>query len=680
MAFTRPRHILGFSPAAAERQWQWEDAALAGLRPSLFEGNLRSILRWHREPGQQGDREAAAFVAQRLEEIGFQTELVPFLQYLRYPGHVHLQMLQPEQYECRFLDDPPSSYPDPMPGGWIAYAASGSVTAPVIYASFGGLRDYQELRNAGLDPAGKLVMLRFGQPADDHQTTTKVQLELAQQMGAAGVIFYIDPAYDGFCRGPVYPDGPWRNSTSVFRSNGKLGRPGDARSPGWASLPGAPRLAESEAELPGIPAVSLAYGEARRFLEALDGPVAPERMQGGFPFPYRLGGGEPVARLDADMPGADYTLYNVVATVPGDEEGERCVYLGTHHDSWDAGAHDNAGGVAALLSVAESFASALHAGYRPRRTLRLISFDGEEVCYGGSTEYVEEHVEELRQNAVALMYVDGFTSGNTWSESFAPSMVPLLEDVIRGVRDPLLDASVLDAHLQRHGPLNWPPPGTVDTLPFYHMAGLPCSYHILRGENGVTHSPHDTIEYVLQQDPWHRYSIVNMEVWLRGALRLAGAELLPLDYRRYAAGYGERLHQLTSLFPVLGTAAPLLDVIERYARATATVGQFQDDFSTGAISRGGQTLCALNALLVRMERDLCTEHGPAHAPWYHHTYASPAYRATNYELATYPELTAALLAGDQRRVEQALPELELLFSTASATCERFAEQAAEVGR
>lgn len=102
-----------------------------------------------------------------------------------------------------------------------------------------------------------------------------MKVYLAEQAGAAGVLLYSDPADDGFVRGPVYPDGPWRPETGVQRG-----------SVAFLSLcPGDPfrtdvdALCGSVPRIPSIPVQPLSWGDALPFLEALGGPLAPPNFQ-----------------------------------------------------------------------------------------------------------------------------------------------------------------------------------------------------------------------------------------------------------------------------------------------------------------------------------------------------------------------------------------------------------------
>jgi hypothetical protein len=90
---------------------------------------------------------------------------------------------------------------------------------------------------------------------------------------------------------------------------------------------------------------------------------------------------------------ADSMSYNVLAELPGTDPALRdeVVLLGAHLDSWHAGtgAADNADGVAVAME-AMRILSAL--GVRPRRTIRVALWGGEEQGLLGSRAYVLRHL------------------------------------------------------------------------------------------------------------------------------------------------------------------------------------------------------------------------------------------------------------------------------------------------
>jgi Zn-dependent M28 family amino/carboxypeptidase len=89
---------------------------------------------------------------------------------------------------------------------------------------------------------------------------------------------------------------------------------------------------------------------------------------------------------------SDSTAYNVIAEIPGtdDELADEIVMLGAHIDSWHAatGATDNAAGVAVMMEAVRIL-KALNV--KPRRTIRIALWSGEEQGLHGSRNYVKNH-------------------------------------------------------------------------------------------------------------------------------------------------------------------------------------------------------------------------------------------------------------------------------------------------
>jgi carboxypeptidase Q len=89
----------------------------------------------------------------------------------------------------------------------------------------------------------------------------------------------------------------------------------------------------------------------------------------------------------------DLNTANVIAEIPGTDPvvGSEVVMVGAHLDSWHsaAGATDNADGV---TTVMEAFRILQALGVKPRRTIRLALWAGEEQGLLGSRAYVEKHL------------------------------------------------------------------------------------------------------------------------------------------------------------------------------------------------------------------------------------------------------------------------------------------------
>ena len=84
------------------------------------------------------------------------------------------------------------------------------------------------------------------------------------------------------------------------------------------------------------------------------------------------------------------TSYNAIAEIAGSDKRDEVVMLGGHLDSWHSatGATDNAIGCAVMMEAARILTSV---GVKPRRTIRVALWSGEEQGLLGSKAYVKEH-------------------------------------------------------------------------------------------------------------------------------------------------------------------------------------------------------------------------------------------------------------------------------------------------
>ncbi len=86
----------------------------------------------------------------------------------------------------------------------------------------------------------------------------------------------------------------------------------------------------------------------------------------------------------------DLMSYNVIAEIPGTDLKDELVMLGAHFDSWHSGtgATDNAAGSAVCMEAVRILQSL---GLKPRRTIRIGLWSGEEQGLLGSRNYVSDH-------------------------------------------------------------------------------------------------------------------------------------------------------------------------------------------------------------------------------------------------------------------------------------------------
>ncbi len=95
--------------------------------------------------------------------------------------------------------------------------------------------------------------------------------------------------------------------------------------------------------------------------------------------------------FDARFHDEDSKSYNTIAEIPGTEKNPEIVMLGAHLDSWHAstGGVDNAAGVAVTMEAMRILKTL---NIKPKRTIRLALWSGEEQGLYGSRAYVEQHL------------------------------------------------------------------------------------------------------------------------------------------------------------------------------------------------------------------------------------------------------------------------------------------------
>jgi N-acetylated-alpha-linked acidic dipeptidase len=139
----------------------------------------------------------------------------------------------------------------------------------------------------------------------------------------------------GYCKGSVFPDGPWRPASGVQRGSIYIG-PGDPSTPGWASVPGAPRIdlradPDPESEfppLPRIPSQPISWQDAYPILNLLGGTPSPEKWHGCLNVSYAIGPGPVEAHLNLRFNYTYYPIWNVIGKIPGVVEPENLVIIG----------------------------------------------------------------------------------------------------------------------------------------------------------------------------------------------------------------------------------------------------------------------------------------------------------------------------------------------------------------
>jgi len=680
-----PVGLSGFAPDSVAGELAREARAAAVIRPDSLRRDLRLLTEEPHVAGTPGDRANAELVRARLAAYGWDARIVEIPVWLNYPRSVHVELVEPAPGGAlavreRGLPGDKDSHSAGVFDAFHGYGASGDVTAQVVYANYGDVDDFARLAALGIDLKGRIALVRYG------RIFRGLKVRNAQKAGLAGVIIYSDPADDGYAQADPYPRGPGRPADAIQRGSVQFlsEAPGDPTTPGWPSTANGRRLAPGEAAgVPKIPSVPLSYGEAERILRAIEGPQAPKGWQGGLPFTYHVGPGGAKVHLAVEQDYAIRPIWDVIATLQGREHPGQAVVLGNHRDAWAYGAVDPNSGTICLLELARSLGTLARGGWRPRRTLELCSWDGEEYGLLGSTEWAEANVGPLSGGAVAYLNVDSAVDGHDFGAGASHALRDVLAETLRDVRDPGQNRPVWNAVAERawtDGHAEWSernrlhrlrgepaPPfewnvGALgsgsDYTAFVDHIGVPSLDMRFGGLHGTYHSMYDDFEYMDRViDPGYAYHVAMTDIWQRLAMRLAEADVLPLRYSLTGRFALEELSSLADRAEDAGAGKPdsaqFTASLEPAKRAAAHVR----DAAAALESRVADALAgrgpwpaggadAVNAALMRGERALLGPGLPGRT-WFRHELYAPGLN-TGYAAVPLPRLGQALLDDDPR--------------------------------
>jgi N-acetylated-alpha-linked acidic dipeptidase len=706
-ASDEPRRLDGFSAGSASIEIDYEARLRAQLSSRRIEEHLRWLSARPHPPGSEGSRLTAEYLHRQLEAYGFRTETVRYEGYLPAPVSLSLELLEPEARplpttEPTIAGDPFTTDAAAHPG-WSGYSPSGEAVGQVVYGNYGSEEDLRRLEALGVDLTGKILLLRNFGAGEGRKVRN------AERHGAVGVVLYTDPAEDGYPYGDVYPKGNWRPRGSIMRRSILfLPYEGDPLSPGWASVPGVRRLSPDQVELPRIPVLPVSYGTAEQILGLLRGPVAPHEWQGALPLTYRLGPGPASLRIRTEMDNRDRPMLNIIGRLEGTTDPDQWIIVSNHHDAWIYGAGDPSSGTAALLELARALGELAKQGLRPRRTLIVAFWDAEEMALGGSTEWVEEHAAELLEKAVACINMDSavFNPDRPLSVAAHPLLHRLFRDASRDVQDPRTGRSTFEVwrDLQNRyrkvpGVDGWgeffDPEAELsrpwvfeipydDAAPFYHHLALPASDMYYGADYGMYHSIYENFHWMTTVvDPEFRYHRVMAEMQGLVALRLANADLLPLDFAEEARYWRRAYRDLERVAEERGFRVPrlgeALELIDGWEEEATKVGGEIDELLREHPGRNGsgEALRELNRKLLLTPRDFLRAEGRAGAPTERNLFAGSSYESEDVSGSTLPGLRFSLDRGD---MESAKREADLYLAALARRLETLESIRAEIRR
>lgn len=652
-------HVWGQPAIDPAHLWAWpegeREAYAAYERELQAIPNAERLRAWHdltaghvHIAGTPGDWTTIEQLEEAFRGMGLSVQRHEFWAYLSVPVDAGLWIVEPTLAELPIAESAIAGDPYALEGvpefGFNAYAATGDVTAEVVYANFGTKEDFEKLAELGVDCTGRIVLARYGGNYRGYKA------KYAEEAGAAGLLIFTDPADSGYAQGIQYPEGGWQTETCIQRGSIKTAPwPGDPLTPFVEATEHAERMDPSEAGLPNIPVQPIGWAAARAIMEQMRGELVPKGWQGGLPLAYRLtGAGGVTVRMKVEQERKLVKSANVIATLEGAVWPDEKVIIGCHHDAWGYGASDATSGMIALLESARSFAELAKAGQPPARSIVFCGWGAEEQGIIGSVEWVEGNREMLERSAVAYINLDMASMGPQFGASASPSLkrviveaarsVPQARDAGRSVYDEWF-ARAPDANVEGEPAIGWLGGGS-DHIGFVCHVGVASAGFGGGGSPGSAyHTARDTLTWY-RQVVGEDYEPALMVARMTNAVvsRLANAPVPVLDVNRAKRDVAAELEALAVKHPEQS------DSLRELAVKIREIGPEFDD--------------APQRMADAMEYDrVWLDHdGFTGMPWFRNMMVATD-PTSGYGAWPLPGLRAALESGNADRIEGALNQI-----------------------
>ena len=708
------RPLYGYSPESSQAERQWEEKLRAIPSPENMRAYMRLLSAHPHHVGSPYDKQNAEWILGKFKEFGLDAHIEQFEVLFPTPKERLVELVgggtkfTAKLREPALSVDPTSNQQSEQLPTYNAYSIDGDVTAELVYVNYGVPEDYEQLERMGVSVKGKIVIARY------YHSWRGIKPKVAAEHGAVGCLIFSDPHEDGFYQGETFPTGPYRPPDGVQR--GSVADmplyPGDPLTPGVGATKDAKRLKVEEAPtITKIPVLPISYGDAQPLLAALTGRVAPEEWRGGLGITYRVGPGPAKVHLVVKSNWEPLqTLYDVIGKIQGSTFPEEWVIRGNHHDGWVNGAEDPIAGQISLLEEARAMGELVKAGWKPKRTIIYCAWDGEEPGLLGSTEWAEEHYDELRAHAVA--YINSDTNGRGYfNVEGSHTLEKLVNDVARDVADPETKLSIWKRNqlreiasaktaeqreeIRKRADLRIPALGSgSDYTAFLQHNGVASLNIGFGGEDGggIYHSIYDDFYwYTHFSDSDFVYGRALSQAGGIAMMRLADADLLPFEFGDFADTVQTYLKELKALaqktqdeirernrkieegvfqatndprrplvappaeaLPPHLNFAPLenaVDILNRsageYRRAVEQVN------AKGGAAMAAGSLAEVNKLLMESERRLTNTEGLPNRPWFKHQLYAPGFY-TGYAVKTIPAVREAIELKQWKQADEAI--------------------------
>jgi N-acetylated-alpha-linked acidic dipeptidase len=693
--------LSGFSAESSRAERQWEEKFKVIPSPQLMREYMRRLSARPHNVGTAYDKDNAEWLAAKFKEFGLDTHIETFDVLYPTPKERAVELVDggpkfvAKLQEPAAAQDPTSSQQSEQLPTYNAYSIDGDVTAPLVFVNYGIPEDYEQLERLGVSVKGAIVIAKYG------HSWRGIKPKVAAEHGAVGCLIYSDPNEDGFKQGETFPSGAWRPRDGAQRGSVADDPiyPGDPLTPGVGATKNAKRLDLKDVPvITKIPVLPISYGDAEPLLAAINGTIAPLAWRGGLGITYHVGPGPAKVHLKLKSNWGLKTIYDVIGKIPGTTDADQWIIRGNHHDAWVNGAQDPISGLIAVMEEARGMGELVKAGWKPKRTIIFCAWDAEEPGLIGSTEFAEEHADELKAHAVVYINSDVNARGY-FNVDGTHTLEKFINDVERDIQDPETKLSVWKrAQLRRIGrsentaqreearsrtDLRIGALGSgSDYGAFLQHDGIAALNLGFGGEDGggIYHSIYDDFYWFTHfSDTDFVYGRALAQTAGTAVMRLAAADLLPFEFGNFSDTMQMYVKELKTLaqksrdeiiernreleegvfaamtdpraksvppakeaVPPFLNFAPLDNATDALARASAEYRKaLEKATASGGAAIAKASLAEVNRSLMESEYKLTLEEGLPGRPWFKHFVDAPG-QYTGYEAKTLPVVREAI--------------------------------------
>jgi N-acetylated-alpha-linked acidic dipeptidase len=316
------------------------------------------------------------------------------------------------------------------------------------------------------------------------------------------------------------------------------------------------------------------------------------------------------------------------------------------------------------METARTLAQMTHNGWKPKRTILLAFWDGEEFGLIGSTEWMEKHADELSQKLIAYLNADSTGKGR-FNISGSHSLETFMQEVTRDVNDPTtgkpLAAALVsnqdhDFHIAALG-------SGSDYTPFLqHLGVASLDIRFASDDSGIYHSNYDDFNWFSHfSDTTFVYGRTLTQVHSIALMRFADSPLLPFEFGRFVSTIRRYTDEIANLPNQKPDLAPVRAEITRLQKAASDLNTAYTRALPNLAAASPDKLATLNGLLFRTERALALDPGLPGRPWYRHLIYAPGVY-TGYAAKTLPGIREAVEAGNPDEARQQAAQVVRVLS------------------